>query len=346
MQYFYTGETPRRSARISGKSKATDAPESETPRKRQNLSSSKNGSRGKRDDADEEGETVEEIEDTLVGEETKTIEVEMKEADDLGEKSKEEVSTEDAAIPVCDREVNPKCEEKDVKKDEIDVEKNDHQGTDNETTSNPKEINTDINLLSIPSANEEGQKQAKEPEALQNEGLEDNEEGEKQLIEPESGNKGLEDVEEGEEKQTEESAPPSKLEINKEDETTISDDSKKKVGSISHAASGPEDGGEGGAEKHLIGPEAPSSLPVHDDAVSTVKEVKTLNEILPDADAKVEKESDEVKENKDSLNKELSMGKSPSVGETKVINDILKEGQDGSTPLDNHSDRTGGDTIQ
>ncbi|XP_056166008.1 methyl-CpG-binding domain-containing protein 11-like [Syzygium oleosum] len=78
-----TGETPRRSMRISEKVKATETPENEPPSKR---SSGKKGAKAKTQDTEVGYEDAEEKEDTAAGEETKASkEVEMKDAveDDL-----------------------------------------------------------------------------------------------------------------------------------------------------------------------------------------------------------------------------------------------------------------------
>ncbi|KAF8039703.1 hypothetical protein BT93_B2039 [Corymbia citriodora subsp. variegata] len=78
-----TGETPRRSTRISEKVKATETPENEPPLKR---SSGKKGIKAKEQDAEVGHEDAEEKEDGAAGEETKASEeVEMKDMveDDL-----------------------------------------------------------------------------------------------------------------------------------------------------------------------------------------------------------------------------------------------------------------------
>ncbi|KAF6169989.1 hypothetical protein GIB67_034381 [Kingdonia uniflora] len=67
-----TGDTPRRSARISEKSKATESPENEPPKKRERKSSSKNGGKEKKDNEDGKSEGAEEEEANATdGNETK-----------------------------------------------------------------------------------------------------------------------------------------------------------------------------------------------------------------------------------------------------------------------------------
>ncbi|XP_030520717.1 methyl-CpG-binding domain-containing protein 11-like isoform X2 [Rhodamnia argentea] len=78
-----TGETPRRSTRISEKVKATETPENEPPPKRY---SGKKGVKAKKQDTEVGYEDAEDKEDAAAGEETKASEeVEMKDAveDDL-----------------------------------------------------------------------------------------------------------------------------------------------------------------------------------------------------------------------------------------------------------------------
>lgn len=59
---------------------------------------------------------------------------------------------------------------------------------------------------------------------------------------------------------------------------------------------------------------------------------------LPETDAKVETKSGQGKtENEEFLEKQLSMGKLPSVGESTLVVESLKEGNDGSKPMDNLS---------
>lgn len=159
-----TGETPRRSRRLSDKSKATESPESEPPRKRQNKSSS-----GKvEDDADGEDEAFKEKDD--VKEENKASgDVEMKD-EDAKDVSKGEGSFEDAVTAVFDdknTETDPKSEGKDVKGDEIAED----QRVDNKTTDGKDEqVANNLTAESVANKEEiEKQKEAGAPLELENE---------------------------------------------------------------------------------------------------------------------------------------------------------------------------------
>lgn len=252
MQYFWTGGTPRRSSRLSEQLKATETPESEPPRKRQNRSRLKKGPKDKREDDEEEAKAFEVKEDTGVEEETKTVEVEMEEADDMRDKSKE-VSAEDTATVISDKELEPKAEEKDVGKEELDIEKTENEGAANKTMSGAKEEHIGSTLLSTPGlgGNEDGEKQTKGAEAppeVENKSVEANNGREKKPIEPEAPREaekeGLEGSQEGKEKHLKEPEAPSKVENEKaDDEVTISD-SEKMVERISQLALGLEDGEE------------------------------------------------------------------------------------------------------
>ncbi|KAK3149847.1 hypothetical protein QOZ80_3AG0223840 [Eleusine coracana subsp. coracana] len=79
-----SSETPRRSARISEKVKATESPEGDKTPKRQ-RSSSKRGKREKKEDAADANETG----DHGTSEEVKSIDVEMKDAENAIEEKKE-----------------------------------------------------------------------------------------------------------------------------------------------------------------------------------------------------------------------------------------------------------------
>ncbi|GMH11146.1 hypothetical protein Nepgr_012987 [Nepenthes gracilis] len=94
-----TGDNPRRSARLSGKSKATYTPESGSSQKRQRKSSSKEAEDKKRD-TDEEGEaSQDETAPTEAAEETTDrTEVEMK-----GEAAHDETAATEAAEETKDR---------------------------------------------------------------------------------------------------------------------------------------------------------------------------------------------------------------------------------------------------
>ncbi|RWR80332.1 methyl-CpG-binding domain-containing protein 11-like protein [Cinnamomum micranthum f. kanehirae] len=87
-------DTPRRSARISEKVKATEAPESELPKKREKTSSLAKAAEEKKDRVD--GETKED--GAADGEESKVgADIEMNEADG-GDKVDEQVTAKEAAV--------------------------------------------------------------------------------------------------------------------------------------------------------------------------------------------------------------------------------------------------------
>ncbi|KAK4607246.1 hypothetical protein RGQ29_001175 [Quercus rubra] len=131
-----TGGTPRRSSRISQKSKATESPEAEPPKKR----SAKKGAKEK-DDNDEQGEPAEEKLDAAAGEANE--EVELKGKEDVGEKDTE-----------------PKAEEK---VDKMDIDKVENK-TAADKTSDAKEEEVVNNSLPTPGS-EEAEKKLTEPEA-------------------------------------------------------------------------------------------------------------------------------------------------------------------------------------
>ncbi|XP_039163314.1 methyl-CpG-binding domain-containing protein 11 isoform X1 [Eucalyptus grandis] len=134
-----TGETPRRSTRISEKVKATETPENEPPPKR---SSGKKGAKAKKQDAEEGHEDAEEKEDAAAGEETKASEqVEMKDAveDDLA-KSKGDVPDKESEERV--HEANSEKIEKPGAAGEAEKEQLDHESQApkvESTKDNPEE---------------------------------------------------------------------------------------------------------------------------------------------------------------------------------------------------------------
>ncbi|XP_026414166.1 methyl-CpG-binding domain-containing protein 11-like [Papaver somniferum] len=88
------GSTPRRSARISEKSKATESPESEPAQKRERKSSSKKGAK---EDKDAVAVETPKDEQTAAGEEIKeSTDVEMKEAEGGDDKNAEKITTTEA----------------------------------------------------------------------------------------------------------------------------------------------------------------------------------------------------------------------------------------------------------
>ncbi|RWW06600.1 hypothetical protein GW17_00030063 [Ensete ventricosum] len=78
--YSYSGDTPRRSARIREKAKAVETPENEKPKKRERKSSSKKGAKEKKDDGIGLDETSGAKDDVTTGEAEAPTDVEMKES--------------------------------------------------------------------------------------------------------------------------------------------------------------------------------------------------------------------------------------------------------------------------
>ncbi|OAY81446.1 methyl-CpG-binding domain-containing protein 10-like isoform X2 [Ananas comosus] len=76
-----TGDTPRRSARISEKVKATETPEPEKPKKRERKSSSKKETKEKKDDEDGTNETVGAEEEASAAKAEASADVERKAAE-------------------------------------------------------------------------------------------------------------------------------------------------------------------------------------------------------------------------------------------------------------------------
>jgi len=163
-----TGETPRRSTRISQKSKATEVPEGEPPKKKQNQTSSKKGEKEEDRDIDGEGEPAEEKEDGAVGEETKASEqVELKDKEDVGKKDAE-----------------PTTEEK---VDDMDFDKIENEEAAVKTTSDAKEeavLNNSLPTPGLDENKEEAVKQQKEPETSSK--SDNKEEARKLPLEPEA----------------------------------------------------------------------------------------------------------------------------------------------------------------
>ncbi|XP_034688045.1 methyl-CpG-binding domain-containing protein 11-like [Vitis riparia] len=127
-----TGDSPRRSARISGKSKATETPRTKPPRKKQAKSNSKEGVKGKNDDTNGEGEVTEKQAAAAADGTEASEEVEMKDVKDVGKKSKVEV----AAAEDTENDSQLKSDEK---FDEMDIGQLQNQEVDNKTDSDPKE---------------------------------------------------------------------------------------------------------------------------------------------------------------------------------------------------------------
>ncbi|KAI3974555.1 hypothetical protein MKX01_020327 [Papaver californicum] len=122
------GSTPRRSARISEKSKATESPQNEPAQKRARKSSSKKGAK---EDSDAVAVETPKEEQTAAGEEIKeSMDVEMKEAEGADDKNAETITTTEAMqegfeakieeiVPEnnSDSTENPKVQEANIKND-------------------------------------------------------------------------------------------------------------------------------------------------------------------------------------------------------------------------------------
>uniref|UniRef100_A0A2N9HCZ8 MBD domain-containing protein n=1 Tax=Fagus sylvatica TaxID=28930 RepID=A0A2N9HCZ8_FAGSY len=179
-----TGGTPRRSTRISQKSKATESPESEPPEKKQNKTSSMKGAKEK-DDIDGEGEPAEEKSDVAAGEASE--EVELKDKEDVGEKDTEPITQEkveemdidkvenksaadktaDNSLPTPGLEENKEEAEKKLTEPEASSEV-ENEEAENKTTSDAKEeeIKCDSQLAPVTEENkEEADKLPSEPGA-------------------------------------------------------------------------------------------------------------------------------------------------------------------------------------
>lgn len=135
-----SGETPRRSTRISEKVKATETPENEPPPKR---SSGKKGAKAKKQDTEVGDENAEEKEDAVAGEETKASEeVKMKDVDedDLA-KNKGDVPVKETeeTVPEANSEKMEKPEAAgEAEKEQLDKES---QASKVETTKDDPEEN-------------------------------------------------------------------------------------------------------------------------------------------------------------------------------------------------------------
>ncbi|XP_057954338.1 methyl-CpG-binding domain-containing protein 11-like [Malania oleifera] len=131
-----TGDTPRRSSRISEKSKATETPESEPPKKVRKKSSSKKGSEEKKVDTDGDDEVGEDKTD----EAAKTSDVEMKDEEGgavVGEQSEGKITAKaDVTAVNTGKDSEQKTEQK---IDDLNIEKLQNQDDTNIATSDRKE---------------------------------------------------------------------------------------------------------------------------------------------------------------------------------------------------------------
>ncbi|KAH7661662.1 Methyl-CpG DNA binding domain-containing protein [Dioscorea alata] len=183
-----TGDTPRRSARISEKAKATESPEAERPKKRERKSSSKKGSKEDKDGVDKEDEAATEAPAQEDGEKMNEAATEEKAAADEaatkapaqedGEKVNEAATEEKAAADDAEvtEDKNPadtemKDSEKPVKDDKeetSDIKNNDATGSDpaDKTEVNVQEKEAAAAAVEVPQQTTEKEKSEKgNPEA-------------------------------------------------------------------------------------------------------------------------------------------------------------------------------------
>ncbi|XP_039140685.1 methyl-CpG-binding domain-containing protein 11 isoform X1 [Dioscorea cayenensis subsp. rotundata] len=147
-----TGDTPRRSARISEKAKATESPEAERPKKRERKSSSKKGNKEDKDGVDKEDEAAtkappaqedgEKVNEAATEEKAAADEAATKAppAQEDGEKVNEAATEEKAAADDAEakEDKNPTDSEmkdsekpvKDDKEETSDIKDNDATGSD------------------------------------------------------------------------------------------------------------------------------------------------------------------------------------------------------------------------
>ncbi|XP_039140686.1 methyl-CpG-binding domain-containing protein 11 isoform X3 [Dioscorea cayenensis subsp. rotundata] len=119
-----TGDTPRRSARISEKAKATESPEAERPKKRERKSSSKKGNKEDKDGVDKEDEAATKAPPAQEdGEKVNEAATEEKAAADDAE-AKEDKNPTDSEMKDSEKPV------KDDKEETSDIKDNDATGSD------------------------------------------------------------------------------------------------------------------------------------------------------------------------------------------------------------------------
>lgn len=143
---WWTGDTPRRSARISDKVKVTETPEGEPAKKRGKKSSDAKEEGGGKDE-EEENEAPEDTEAAAAAEPKAIADAEMKEADDGGNEV-EDVSTKEVGA----NEVSVE------QKDQEEVEKNDENQQISKINANAKE--TEHKKLAEQKVKAEGGQQA------------------------------------------------------------------------------------------------------------------------------------------------------------------------------------------
>ncbi|KAL3530307.1 hypothetical protein ACH5RR_009629 [Cinchona calisaya] len=168
-----TGDTPRRSARLSEKSKATESPGSETPKKKQKNSSSKKG-REEKNDADED-ETADEDEGNA--EEIKeSAEVTMEDAEDAAKQGGEVVTGE--ILP--DKDIAKDTEQKTDAGEVVTEEPGPDEDKDVNLKNKEDTVETNMDQGENPEAENkpsDGKNEAAEGKALPSTGPEDSNKG-------------------------------------------------------------------------------------------------------------------------------------------------------------------------
>ncbi|KAJ4979825.1 hypothetical protein NE237_010605 [Protea cynaroides] len=142
-----TGDTPRRSARISGKTKATETPEHEPPKKRERKSSSKKGAEEKKDGGKDEGDAPQEEDVTpAAAEEIKANpDVELPEADDGKETNEPAAATNDAVMvdDTCKQDSQERSEGK-TEKLSLEKAENPEQSKNNENVEEKQPVESKV----------------------------------------------------------------------------------------------------------------------------------------------------------------------------------------------------------
>ncbi|KAM7502366.1 hypothetical protein LguiB_001270 [Lonicera macranthoides] len=270
------GNTPRRSARLQ-KSTAEEAPESESPGKRQKMASSKKEAKGKKNIFDVEDETTEENKETTgnkeaVNEETKESgDVPMEDAEDAGGHSKDNVDKDSVkdtkeeinkGEPITDEavadkdnvnETKEKMNEDEVVKEEVPADKS--NVNDAEEKTNEDVVVTEEAVADKGSMKDIMKEKVDEDEAVKEENIADTDTREKMV------------------KKTEENKP-----VNEETGTTtnsMEEDAGNKSDPVLGSKKNTVE-----AEPELQGPEDPTCLPVAGDATTAadVADEKVVNE--------------------------------------------------------------------
>ncbi|KAM0951975.1 putative Methyl-CpG-binding domain-containing protein [Dioscorea sansibarensis] len=144
-----TGDTPRRSARISEKTKATESPEAERPKKRERKSSSKKGSKENKDGVEKEDEASTLApapeDDGEKGNEAATKAPAQEDGEKVNEAATEVKVAADDTEAIEDK--NPAdTEMKDSEKPVKDAKEETNDTKDNDATGSDPAAKTDVNV--------------------------------------------------------------------------------------------------------------------------------------------------------------------------------------------------------